>query len=281
MRNIILFAVLSLLTACVPNSQDKASLWQATAILSLSISVLLIVATTLFVLNWHKQQQLKLHRQLALINKLQMNEMRNRITPHFIFNVLNAVLPSFMQYRDLEQPLHKLVKAIRYSLADSESIVLSLGDEICRVQAFLQLRTIGYPESGNVEWEIGADVSLETSIPGMCIQIPVENALKYAFLPSSIQSKPTIRVAIHYYTTFLCITIEDNGNGFRPKQEAVTATNQGTGSGLNILCRTIEMLNQSNDFPIVFRITNLSDLSPELHGTRVSINIPSTYRFEL
>lgn len=282
MRNTILFVVLLLLVAaCAPNSQDKVSLWQTTAILSLFISVLLIVVTALFVLNWRKQQQVKLHHQLALINKLRMNEVRNRITPHFIFNVLNAVLPSFMQHRDLEEPLHKLVKVIRHSLIDSESIALSLGDEICHVQEFLQLRSIGYPESENVEWEIGTDVSLETSIPCMCIQIPIENALKYAFPPSSLQSKPTIRVAIHYSITSLCITIEDNGSGFRPKQEVAAATNQGTGSGLNILRRTVEMLNRNNDSPIDFRITNLSDLSPELHGTRVSIHIPSTYRFEL
>ena len=77
----------------------------------------------------------------------------------------------------------------------------------------------------------------------------------------------------------LSIYIEDNGPGYNPDRFANSA--QGTGTGLKVLFRTIDLLNTKNQQKIEFKIENLGTLSTELHGTKVSVIIPAKYNYNL
>ena len=110
-------------------------------------------------------------------------------------------------------------------------------------------------------------------VPAMCLQIPVENALKHAFGTLTAESRIDITARIE--SEALHLTITDNGDGFHPGQ--TVSTGRDTGSGLRILARTFELLNSRNGRAAQFHIKNLQ--APE-HGTRVEFVIPEGYRFE-
>lgn len=60
-------------------------------------------------------------------------------------------------------------------------MAVELQEEIELVKNYIALRKETNPNTIHIEWEIAEQVPLQTLIPSMSIQIPVENALKYAF----------------------------------------------------------------------------------------------------
>lgn len=81
-------------------------------------------------------------------------------------------------------------------------------------------------------------------IPAMCIQIPVENVVKYAFEDKS--EDDLLEIIIKQDEGFLWINIIDNGKGFDSAYMS-HISESGTGSGLKILYKTIALLNTKNN----------------------------------
>jgi len=105
----------------------------------------------------------------------------------------------------------------------------------------------------------------------MCIQIPVENALKY-----SVRDDDENHLIIRLYQTdnTLQIQIIDNGPGYFPE---LTTNKRGTGTGLKVLHGTISILNKRNKSSIRFTIENLTQEG--LTGTIVELNIPEAFDY--
>ena len=115
---------------------------------------------------------------------------------------------------------------------------------------------------------------MQQNIPilSMSLQIPVENALKHAFP----QPKDTdvIHISVMKRDNDLLLSVTDNGQGYHP--ESVTPTGRDTGTGLQLIMRTILILNEYNHREASFQITN----QPEpLQGTRVELVMPIDYQF--
>ncbi|MDL2223242.1 tetratricopeptide repeat protein [Bacteroidales bacterium OttesenSCG-928-M11] len=232
------------------------------------IIILLFLAVSFY---RKRQKEIRLTRQKEVIVHLRMENIRNRVSPHFIFNVLNAVIPSMRQHEELYKPMYLIVQAIRENLLISEKIAIPLKKEIAIVKNYIELlESIGSLKS-QVVWQIGNNLSQDTFIPSMCIQIPVENALKYAF--DSIENHNLLSINISSIEDFLSITIEDNGCGFNTK----TGNEQkGTGNGFKILYKTIELLNEKNSKKIELQIKSRIDPDSS-RGTSVSFLIPYNY----
>ena len=124
-----------------------------------------------------------------------MAVVRNRIAPHYIFNVLNSVMPIFRRYEELSEPVNLLIDVLRGDLLSSEQLAVSLEKEISFVRKYLKLKMLGDSNSIRVEWCISADVSLDTLIPSMFIQIPVEDAVKHMLEMKEVQGR-----VLKYYT---------------------------------------------------------------------------------
>ena len=126
----------------------------------------------------------------------------------------------------------------------------------------------------DIQWKVSEEVAPQQLIPAMCIQIPVENAIKYAFTEDYENPQITI-TAIYTKSNETHITIEDNGIGYNPALGA--NDKRSTGNGLKILYQTIELLNTKNKNKMQFSICNKS-LNNQGKGTLVSITIPNRYR---
>jgi len=258
--------------------EKSASRWQSIAWLSLLLLVLLAAAAGAFILYTRRKREQEYRKQVAIVTGLRMEIVRNRVSPHFVFNALNVMMPSLDQHRELERPFRLLIQMLRNNLRASEQVAVPLEEEIDLVKNFLLLQEIGDRQKITVDWQVADDVPIDARIPSMSIQIPVENAVKYAFTSEQEDARITIRITM--MNNMIGIVIDDNGVGFQP---GVTGafSERGTGSGLKMLRRTVELLNTRNQYQMAFSIENKNSSGDGSHGTRVSIVVPLEYQFEM
>lgn len=260
------------------NARDEMSRWKTIAYYCVLLLLLSLSASLCWILYRRRKHEKQYWIQMTTMNRLRMAVVRNRISPHFIFNALNIILPTFRQYDGLAYPIRLLIKVLRGNLFFSEQIAVSLKDEIQLVKEYLQLRLLGNPDRIRIIWELPPEIPDAWKIPSMSVQIPVENAVKYAFDPENEEACIHIRVVKKQGSLF--IAIEDNGIGLTADMQN-RQEEQGTGYGLKILRQTIDILNSRNKNKMNFIIQDRNLLEPGGHGTLVSLVVPLDYTFDL
>lgn len=263
--------------ALIAQKEQKVSQFRSISILTVALLLLTIAGGVTTALLVRRKRDLRNARQMETITKLRMENVRNRISPHFVFNVLNAVVPSLRQHEELSLPLHLLTQSIRENLLLSEKIAIRLEEEVEIVKNYVLLRKSIDADTPTIAWRIDPEVNMNTLVPSMVIQIPVENAIKYAF--ESYDENNLLSVDITTKEDRLSIVIEDNGIGFDPGVQAQHS--KGTGNGLRILFKTFELLNANNRQKLKFDIRNMTDPSTGRHGTSISIEVPYNYQYDL
>lgn len=258
--------------------QNEVSHWKTVALYCGLLLLLFLSASFCWILYKRRKEEKLYWKQMATVNCLRMAVVRNRISPHFIFNALNIILPTFRQYEGLDKPIRLLIKVLRGNLIFSEQIAVPLKDEIQLVQEYLQLRMLGDPGRIRIIWDLPSEIPETWLIPSMSVQIPVENAVKYAFDPEDADA--CIRIQVTEKQQCLYIEIEDNGIGFS-NDGHLQKEEQSTGYGLKILNQTIDILNRRNKNKMNFIIQDRCRLEPGGHGTLVSFVVPFDYTFEL
>ena len=254
----------------IAETELEVSQWRNTFLFSIFLFIIVLLVFYSFYLYKKRSRELKYSRQLATINTLRMEIIRNRISPHYTFNVLNAIMPALGEYEELESPFRLLIQMLRSNLMASEKISVLLNEEIDLVKNYLQLYQMSHSGRVQICWEVADDISEYFQIPSMAIQIPVENALKYAFTDE--MEHPLINIKIAFENEELHISIEDNGIGFRHCEKR--SDERGTGYGLRMLYNTTELLNSRNSRKMIFRVQNNN-------GTQVFIAIPIDFKFDM
>lgn len=249
---------------------------QHTTIVFIVALLLIVVLGAVLVFVYVRRKNERIYaRQLALVTRLRMDNVKNRISPHFTLNVLNAIMPAMRQYEELSHKMQLFVKVLRSNLLASDKMAMTLAEEMEVVKDFVSLREQTNPVTPHVSWHVDETVDTGILVPTMCIQIPVENALKYAF--DGMEGSGEITVSIDGRDRGALVSIRDNGCGYNPG--AHSNSERGTGNGLKMLYRTVEMLNARNTVKMRFDIRNLSDAGER--GTLVTIYIPYSYQFNL
>lgn len=261
----------------IARAEAKTHQWKWIASMAVLGFIVVVLSMACVVFYFRRKKELRYKQQRETITQLRMAVVRNRIAPHYIFNVLNSVMPTLRRYDELSEPVNLLIDVLRGDLLSSEQLAVSLEKEIGFVKNYLKLKMLGDPDRIRVEWRISTDVPLDTLIPSMSIQIPIENAVKYAF--NTDCRMPSIFIDIDVKNEELHIMIEDNGIGYNPGIHA--GDERSTGQGLKILYRTTELLNTHNIRKMQFSIQNLQSSSPEEHGTCVLLIVPLNYNFTL
>lgn len=239
------------------------------------VCVLLAVGTVATIWYMRKKRAFLRDRFFQQINRVRMENLRARISPHFTFNVLGREINQFKGSEEVKTSLMNLVKYLRRSLELTEKLSVSLHDELDFTQTYIALEKgrMGDDFTVCVTVEEGLDTS-RIIVPSMMVQIPVENAIRHGLAGKEGEKELTIRVSRE--GNGICIEIRDNGQGYF--QQVVSAT-RGTGTGLKILYQTIQMLNARNKGDnIRFSINNRSDGHT---GTLVTVYIPFRYSYDL
>ena len=260
-------------------------------ILLLVIGLLVVGVLALVVFYRYKSLRHK-HQHREEMNRmmaLKMENVRNRFSPHFVFNVLNIFISNLPKGVNVK-PLRLLIQVLRANLLTCDQVAVSLEDELQMVMSYSSLRHETNPWLPMPRFDIAKEVDMTLMLPSMIIQIPVENALKHAFVGMEESGeKPQLDVKIWVEDGMLRIDVIDNGCGGagalagmgRKKANAAAST----GTGLRILNSTIEMLNAGNARKLYFRMrshTGEADGgSDRQKGMCVSIGVPCKYDYSV
>lgn len=239
------------------------------------VCVLLIVGVVVIIWYMRKKREFLRERFFRQINRVRMENLRSRISPHFTFNVLGREINQLKGSEEVKNNLMELVKYLRRSLELTEKLAVSLQDELDFVRSYIEL------ERGRVGDDFTATVTLDEGldgtriqIPSMIVQIPVENAIKHGLAGKDSDKELTVRVSRE--GNGIRITVCDNGRGYLPQ---VSSATRGTGTGLKVLYQTIQLLNTKNKSDkIRFDITNRNDGQT---GTLVSVYVPFHFSYDL
>lgn len=237
-----------------------------------AVAVVSILTAVFLYLYSKKKRALLLARNHRTVSTLRLENIRNRLSPHFIFNVLNRE----MAERNVEgkQELSSLVKLMRRNLGLAEQLCVTLAEELDFVKTYINLERRSLGPDFHSELKIEKDVQPEQiRIPSMMIQIPVENAVKHALREK--EGERNLWVSVCRRGSGICIKITDNGGGYRPDSR-----NRGTGTGMKVIMQTIQILNNKNKEAIDVLVHNVSLQSGEM-GCEVTFWLPDNYDYRI
>ena len=260
-------------------------------ILLLVIGLLVVGVLALVVFYRYKSLRHK-HQHREEMNRmmaLKMENVRNRFSPHFVFNVLNIFISNLPKGVNVK-PLRLLIQVLRANLLTCDQVAVSLEDELQMVMSYSALRHETNPWLPMPRFDIAKEVDMSLMLPSMILQIPVENALKHAFVGMEESGeKPQLDVKIWVEDGMLRIDVIDNGcggvgavAGMGTRKANAAAS---TGTGLRILNSTIEMLNAGNARKLYFKMQSRAGAagggSNRQKGMCVSIGVPCEYDYSV
>ncbi|NIF04474.1 histidine kinase [Chryseobacterium sp. Tr-659] len=162
----------------------------------------------------------KMHKA-EVINQLQ--QLKNNINPHFLFNSLNSLYMLIGINKENAQKFTiNLSKIYRYLIVPPKENIVPVSQEINFIQQYMELLKSRFDEEMKFEMVINDPQSLEKKIPYLSLQIVTENAIKH-------------NIATIDQPLEIIITVEENGivvkNTWQPKTEPV----QGEKFGIEYL----------------------------------------------
>lgn len=252
--------------------KNKVLVLRQTQFVVFAVAVVSILTAVFLYLYSKKKRALLLARNHRTVSTLRLENIRNRLSPHFIFNVLNRE----MVERNVEekQELSSLVKLMCRNLELVEQLCVTLAEELDFVKTYINLERRSLGPDFHSELKIEKDVQPEQiRILSMMIQIPVENAVKHALREK--EGERNLWVSVCRRGNGICIKITDNGGGYRPDSR-----NRGTGTGMKVIMQTIRILNNKNKEAIDVLVHNVSLQSGEM-GCEVTFWLPDNYDYRI
>jgi len=111
--------------------------------------------------------------------RLQFEALRSQLTPHYLFNSLNTI--SSLVFRDIrltEEFIRRLAQTYQYILANNQSNLVKLKDELDFLDAYNFLLRVRFENAYQFSQTIKAEVQ-DSWIPPLSLQMLVENAVKH------------------------------------------------------------------------------------------------------
>lgn len=157
-----------------------------------------------------------------------LNLLHAQVEPHFLYNTLaNAQVLTRSDPERAEQMLGHLIQYLRSSLPGIDQSVSTLGQELERVRAYLEILRIRMGARLTLQIDV-PEALHNVTLPSMSLQTLVENAIKHGLEPKS--GGGTVWILARELDGQLTVTVADDGQGM-----ATSSTGTGTGIGLKNL----------------------------------------------
>jgi hypothetical protein len=190
----------------------------------------------------HAKVQLKKEQALReLAYQSEIQALKAQIEPHFLFNTLNSISASVPpQMEQTRVLIAQLADTFRYALRVSESVTVTLGDELEFLKTWLALEKHRFGRRLTVHYDIDPR-ALNATIPPMLLQPLVENALNHGIAQRVEGGSVTIRCAVTNDESVL-ISVQDTGVGYTGDLDHI----MNKGIGLSNTAKRLQLLyNQS------------------------------------
>lgn len=196
---------------------------------------------------YNKEREIKLERLVAANLRMQYQQLKGQINPHFLFNSLNALVSLINQDTDRATIYtKKLSDVYRYVLTHDMQDTVRVSQEIEFIRNYIDILYIRF-ESG-LHFELDIDKrDYEREIPPMALQVLVENAVKHNIVSVS---KP-LHIVISSDGEYL--TVENNVS---PRQRVERSMGVGL-KNLSGKCKMMtgrDIVNQSDSSKFIVKI---------------------------
>jgi hypothetical protein len=146
-----------------------------------------------------------------------------QVEPHFLYNTLaSAQILTRTDPAKADQMLGNLIVYLRHSLPRTEESMSTVGEELERTRAYLEILRIRMGERLGLQIQV-RDTLKATPFPPMMLQTLAENAIKHGLEP--VPGGGTIWIFARESDGKLGLTVADDGRGF-------SEDGGGTGIGL-------------------------------------------------
>jgi two-component system, LytTR family, sensor kinase len=160
-----------------------------------------------------KEKLEKIHIQTQLDN------LRNQINPHFLFNSLNTLMNLIPSDPDIAMNyLSKLSKFYRYSVSAKEEMIVPLSKEIECAELYAELVEVRFRDG--IHFTFPDNMDINQSVLPMTLQLLIENAVKHNIVS---KSKPlNIKIEVDNAAGYVSVI-----NNVQKKMEAISSTGMG------------------------------------------------------
>ncbi|MFW6377738.1 MAG: sensor histidine kinase [bacterium] len=203
----------------------------------------------------------------------ELKALQAQISPHFLFNTLNAVRWAAINKngKKAAEMVLALINLLKMTIVRGHELI-TLDEEINNIKNYVAILKLRHATDFEVHYDI-SDKAKDYSIPRLLLQPIVENAILHGF--EDLDQKGIININARYKKNKLIISIRDNGIGMNMKdlndgQEKKYA--KFTGIGVNNVDERIK-LYYGEAYGLFINSTPGG-------GTCVEIKLPTVSNFE-
>ena len=201
---------------------DPWRIWQAAApemFFQVFLYVITVQAAVVF-RNWMRLEDQERERAALLLEKsrleaslkaAELNVLRMRLNPHFLFNTLQNV--SVLAQEDpkvASQMLTRLGDLLRAALRSETEPEVPLSAEIALTESYLHVEKMRFADRLNVSIDL-APGTVQAMVPTLLLQPLVENAIRHGL--NGCASRGLISIRSELASRQLVLTVRDNGQG--------------------------------------------------------------------
>lgn len=240
------------------------------------VALLLVAILVAFIFLQRKRNQLRTLSEQQKIIRLRMENTRNRISPHFIYNALNHEL--LAQLKGKKVDLYALTQLLRCGVTQAGNLETTLKEEMKFVNYYVGIE--GQQMGDDFQYDVTIEPALDiekVKLPAMTVQIFAENAIKHGLRAMTPREGKQRLLHVNIGRCdgqYTLVEVIDNGLG-------LDNTYSKGHTGLRIVRQTIQILNDKNKKHISFGIENSSALEESHTGCRSWIMIPDEYDYTL
>jgi sensor histidine kinase YesM len=200
-----------------------------------------VVATTFHMVRMshaRQRQAAAMQQARTLLVASELNALRNKLNPHFLFNTLHSIIALTRRNPEAaETALFQFSDMLRYVLdtEKSGSDRVTLEDELRFVRDYLELESLRLGPRLKIEWELDDDAAA-IPLPALSLQPLVENSIKHAFNPHSRPGTLHIRTRVDDAARLLTMSVGDDGPGADPG-----AVQRSNGLGIRTVERRLQL----------------------------------------
>ena len=233
------------------------------------VLVVLLVAlfVTVILMHTRRRRIMKEEELKQSLYSMRLANIRNRISPHFVFNILNRELSG------TNKNIDNLVTLLRMNLQLCDRYTVSLQEELEFVDTYVYSEMPSLGDDFEYKKLISPKVDTESFImPSMLIQIFVENAIKHGL--RGYEGHKYLHIIVDKTGSATTITIKNNGH----MTSHATAMSK-TGTGMRVVTQTINILNERNEKKINLLVSSPQSNNGSPNEWNVTISIPDGFDF--
>ncbi len=167
------------------------------------------------VVKMHERAKASMNREITLNNQRlqsQILALQSQMNPHFLYNSLATI--SAMADEGMNKEVIKMCQTIsrilRYISSDREPLV-SIKEDVAHAKDYLECMKMRYGDDLIYEIDLPEEME-ELKIPKLCLQLIVENSIKFA--TKSVRAPWKISITGIVTGIYWEISVKDNGKGF-------------------------------------------------------------------